>query len=118
LYFFLVILAVWNRLATYLWLSKPSKEGKFVTVNSREVFYRIKGHLKPVILIQTWVSGASFEWWEIQDQLAEFATVITYDRAGYGFSQATNDERSSEFIVQEMQAILDKGSCTRLRIQY
>lgn len=102
-----LILKLYNFLVHRAWFSNPSKEGKLVDVGGYKLFARVKGEGRPVIVIETALGTPSFEWWQIQDELAKYATVVTYDRAGYGWSDASPNKRSSENIARELRALLN-----------
>jgi pimeloyl-ACP methyl ester carboxylesterase len=46
------------------------------------------------------------DWSLVQPEIARFCRVITYDRAGYAWSDASPLERTSKNIVQELHAML------------
>ena len=46
------------------------------------------------------------DWSLVQPEIARFARVITYDRAGYAWSDASPLERTSKNIVQELHTML------------
>jgi pimeloyl-ACP methyl ester carboxylesterase len=44
----------------------------------------------------------------IQDELANTTRVLTYDRAGYGWSEPADEPRTSEVIAGELKELIDK----------
>jgi pimeloyl-ACP methyl ester carboxylesterase len=78
----------------------------------KKIFARIKGEGNPVVVIETWSGGPSFEWWQIQDELSKHCRVVTYDRAGYGWSEPGTIPRTSEQITAELKAMLEKANIT------
>lgn len=82
--------------------------GELTTVHNDTYFYRKTGTGPQTILIQPAWGSPSAEWWGIQDKLSEFATVITYDRLGYGFSSASKKPRTPAIVSLEMNEILLK----------
>ncbi|WP_410769530.1 alpha/beta fold hydrolase [Fontibacillus sp. BL9] len=62
----------------------------------------------PTILLEAGSGETSLSWRQIPDELAEFATVVSYDRAGYAWSEAANTERTGENIVRELHTALEK----------
>jgi pimeloyl-ACP methyl ester carboxylesterase len=112
--FAVVILSalIFNAIITPLWLATPSPEGKMIASPDKKLFARITGEGNPVVVIETWSGGPSFEWWRIQDELSKHCRVITYDRAGYGWSEQGNFPRSSDQIATELKQMLEKSNIT------
>jgi pimeloyl-ACP methyl ester carboxylesterase len=112
--FLLVILisSLFNAIITPLWLRMPSPEGKMITSVENKLFVRIKGEGNPIIVFETWSGGPSFEWWQIQDELAKHCRVVTYDRAGYGWSEQGEFPRTSEQIATELKTMLENANIT------
>jgi pimeloyl-ACP methyl ester carboxylesterase len=103
---------LFNAVITPLWLATPSPEGKMIASPDKKLFARIKGEGNPVVVIETWSGGPSFEWWRIQDELSKHCRVITYDRAGYGWSEQGIFPRSSDQIATELKLMLEKSNIT------
>ena len=58
----------------------------------------------PVILISG--AGDSFyTWWNLQIQLAQTSLVCSYDRSGYGWSEAGDRPRTSAALAEELHAL-------------
>jgi pimeloyl-ACP methyl ester carboxylesterase len=89
------------------WYSKPKPPGETLLVNDKRIYYTIKGQGSPTVVIEAGLGSASAEWWQIQDTLAQSARVLTYDRAGYGWSELRHDPRTSRQIAFELKALLD-----------
>lgn len=84
-------------------------EEKFVELDSgKKLFVRIGGNGNPAVVIETGWMSFSPEWINVQTELQKYATVITYDRAGYGESPAGEKPRSSLSIAKELKELLDK----------
>lgn len=57
----------------------------------------VSGSLMPALL-----------WAPVQQQLAQFARVVSYDRAGCGFSEPAGRDRSGERVVEELDTLLEE----------
>ena len=108
----LLVSLVFNAIITPLWLAMPSAQGKMVASPDKKLFARITGEGNPVVVIETWSGGPSFEWWQIQDELSKHCRVVTYDRAGYGWSEAGSLPRTSDQIATELKLMLEKSNIT------
>jgi len=55
------------------------------------------------------VSGAGNDcliWQLVQPKVAKFTSTLSYDRAGLGWSESTDNPRTAEFIAHELQQLL------------
>jgi pimeloyl-ACP methyl ester carboxylesterase len=115
LYFILVILLIlvgiylYNLLQLDALQKKAGMYGKFATVNSKKMFYRIKGQRGKSIVVLTGLGAPAAEWFHLQDAWSAFATVLTYDRAGYGWSEKDAEPRTSIQIARELDALLQQS---------
>lgn len=69
-------------------------------------YVRAQGKGSIPIVIDTAWGGFSAEWWGIQERLANVTRVVTYDRAGYGWSGRASFPRTTERIARELRAAL------------
>lgn len=102
----LVLFALLNRASADRWANVPKPPG--VLVDGRW-YARITGSGKYTVLIESRLGGMSPEWWDLQDKLAHHARVISYDRAGYGWSAVSESPRSSATVARELHALLDRA---------
>jgi pimeloyl-ACP methyl ester carboxylesterase len=88
--------------------------GRIVPVGDHRLHVLCKGSGKgsgaPTVVIEQGAGEPSRLWWPLQDQVAEFAAVCTYDRAGYGWSQPAGRGRTIEQRAEELHALLANGS--------
>ncbi len=69
---------------------------------------RLKGRgLGPTVVVEQGAGGVGPLWWAVQDTVAEFAPVLTYDRLGLGWSDDASPKRSVEQRVEELRELLD-----------
>lgn len=55
------------------------------------------------------LGGGTLDWSAVQPEVAKFARVCTYDRAGMGWSERSSAPRSARQIVTELHALLDNA---------
>lgn len=60
----------------------------------------------PVVLLESGQGSWSLAWRELQPQIAGFARVLAYDRAGLGWSSRGMPPRTPERMVAELHALL------------
>lgn len=84
--------------------------GKLVEVGENTLHINVMGEstMDPTIIIETGSGSFSNDWLYIQNELAKHTRVVTYDRAGYGWSYENQTERSAEQIVKELVLLLEK----------
>ncbi|MFZ2413461.1 MAG: alpha/beta hydrolase [Candidatus Cryosericum sp.] len=62
-------------------------DSKFVYVRGIWLHYKIYGQGKPLFLLLHGFGSSTFTWDRIAPALAQFGTVVAYDRPGFGLSQ-------------------------------
>ena len=60
----------------------------------------------PTAVLEAGISASSVSWQLVQPELARRQTVISYDRAGYGWSPAARTPRTLPNLVAELDALL------------
>jgi len=97
-----------NLIAMIRWYQRPRPPGTTVRVAGRRVYYTLKGEGKPTVIVEAGLGTASPEWWMVQDELARATSVLTYDRAGYGWSGPPFGPRTSDAVARELQHLLEE----------
>jgi pimeloyl-ACP methyl ester carboxylesterase len=97
-----------NLMLLMRWYAKPAAPGDVTQIRNRRIYYTLKGDQSPTIVIESGLACCSAEWWAIQDKLAETSIVLTYDRAGYGWSELAREPRTSRAIAIELKSLLDE----------
>jgi pimeloyl-ACP methyl ester carboxylesterase len=86
-----------------------SLESKLVNIGSARLNCKLFGHEKRnIVVIENALSSCSAEWWHIAEDISQRAIVLTYDRAGYGRSSASDFQRTPRNIAKELHALLEK----------
>jgi len=80
--------------------------GKLVAVRGYRLHLFCKGSAGPTVVIEQGAGELSRFWWPIQDEVSEFARVCTYDRAGFGWSDATRQGRTIEDRAEDLHLLL------------
>jgi pimeloyl-ACP methyl ester carboxylesterase len=84
--------------------------GKLVDVGGYKLHLMIKGQGKHTIVIEAGGGSWTLFWEHIQDELAKYAKVVIYDRAGMGWSDASPYSRTPGLIADELHtALLNAG---------
>ncbi len=96
-----------NRWRVAKWHGKATRYGQIVFIEGKRFFYRLKGAGPVTLVVENALGAPSAEWWQLQDQLASFAQVLTFDRPGYGWSDPSPHPRTSEQAARELHQLLD-----------
>jgi pimeloyl-ACP methyl ester carboxylesterase len=86
--------------------------GEMVDVGGYNLHFYALGEKKglPTVILESGSGTPSSvsDWRYIQPEIAKLTRVISYDRAGYGWSDEANNIRSSQQIVEDLHAMLTK----------
>ncbi|HKE88432.1 MAG TPA: alpha/beta hydrolase [Vicinamibacterales bacterium] len=80
--------------------------GQLVDVGGYRVHVNCSGEGGPVVLLEAGIAASSLSWAVVQPQIAAFARVCAYDRAGLAWSDAPSQPRTLDRIVDELAAVL------------
>ncbi len=83
--------------------------GTLIDVGGYKLHSYCLGTGKPTVILDSGL-GASLTWWTlVQKEVSQFARVCSYDRAGYGWSDASPKPRTSKVIVEELHSLLQNS---------
>jgi len=83
--------------------------GHLIEVNEQVTLHiNSQGEKKPIVVIEAGVGSWSLAWQEVQKEVSKFATVVTYDRAGLGWSSAGESVRTGEQVNSELYSLLQQ----------
>ncbi len=81
--------------------------GKLVDIGGYKLHIYETGHGSgPTIVLDMGMGGTLLYWSLVQKEISKFARVISYDRAGLGWSDPSPKERTSENIAEELHTLL------------
>ncbi|AIQ18183.1 alpha/beta hydrolase [Paenibacillus sp. FSL H7-0357] len=98
----------------YEWLASRNAEqkyqppGKLVDAGGYKLHINKLGQGSPTIILESGSGETSLSWRDIPEKLSEFATVVSYDRAGYAWSEKAPTARTGENIVRELHTALER----------
>ncbi len=102
--------------AVYQWISTKLDEkrypppGQLVDMDGYKLHIHCMGDGTPTVVLDAGLGCDSLEWALVQPEIAQFAKVCSYDRAGYGWSEESPYPRTSEQIVEELHALLSRSN--------
>jgi pimeloyl-ACP methyl ester carboxylesterase len=84
--------------------------GKFVDLGTHRLHLLEEGHGSPTIVLESGLMSTVLSWTETQRELSQSYRVVTYDRAGLGWSDAGPMPRSAERVVDELHSLLERAA--------
>ena len=83
--------------------------GRLVDVGGFRLHLHAMGEGRPTVVLDSALAGTSLSWSEIQPRVAAFSHVVSYDRAGFGWSEPSPSPRTVNHMVEELHGLLSKG---------
>jgi pimeloyl-ACP methyl ester carboxylesterase len=89
-------------------------DSRFMTLNGLRVHYKQFGQGQPVFILLHGFGASLFSWREVTQPLAQYGTVIAYDRAAFGLTErplpgswSGQNPYSPEAAVDQLAALMD-----------
>ncbi len=83
------------------------KEGVIVKTPNYELFVKDYGKGNPTVIIENGLACTTGLYDDLQQRLAKFTRVISYDHAGIGKSSPSSNPRTLPFYVEELRELLN-----------
>ena len=83
--------------------------GRLVDVGTHRLHLFESGRGTPTILLEAGLMSTCLSWGDIQRELAASFRVVTYDRAGLGWSDMGPMPRTADRIVEELHTLLERA---------
>lgn len=80
--------------------------GELIDIGGYKLHINSSGQGKPVVILDSSIGDGSYNWDVVQKDVAMFARVCSYDRAGLGWSESSPRPRTSQAIVDELHTLL------------
>src|SRR5579862_4743382 len=80
--------------------------GKLVDVAGKKMHINCMGEAGPTVILNSGLGDTYLSWHKVQPEIAKFARVCSYDRAGLGYSDASSEPRTSKVIAEQLHALL------------
>ena len=79
-------------------------------VGGRRLHMNLLGQGSPVVILEAGIAASSLSWALVAKQAAEFTTVVTYDRAGFGWSDPAQHRSTALDAARDMARLFDNLS--------
>jgi pimeloyl-ACP methyl ester carboxylesterase len=80
-----------------------------VDVGGRRLHVNVAGQGSPVVVLEAGIAASSLSWALVFKKVAEFTTVVSYDRAGFGWSDAAPHRSTALDFARDLALLLDKA---------
>lgn len=80
--------------------------GKIIEVNGHGLHYQVMGEGHPVVILESGQAATHLDWQLVQPEVARFTQVVSYDRAGYGWSDLSAKPRTAQQVVEDLRQLL------------
>jgi pimeloyl-ACP methyl ester carboxylesterase len=87
---------------------KIAPSGSFVDVNGRKLHFQMEGQGSPVVALEAGIAASSLSWCLVRPLVARFTTVLSYDRAGFGWSDPALHACTAADAAADLAALLDR----------
>jgi pimeloyl-ACP methyl ester carboxylesterase len=82
---------------------------QMVDVDGIQLRLDCRGSGSPTVVLEAGASVYSIAWARIQEDVAKFSRVCSYDRAGMGWSDSVRGELSPQQVAEMLHSLLEKG---------
>jgi len=104
--------AAWNALAIRHYRNVDPPPGKLYSVNGYRMHLYCTGEGSPTIVLESGLGEDFTVWAKIQPSLSGTTRTCSYDRAGFGWSDAQPGSRDSDHIADQLHALLMQAGIT------
>jgi pimeloyl-ACP methyl ester carboxylesterase len=89
-------------------LMKYRPEGQVVPIDKCNLHTIVKGQGSYTVILESGMGGCALDWCLVQPEVSKFATVVSYDRAGFGWSIRGREKSTSREYNNDLRALLHK----------
>ena len=97
--------------------SLADEDSRFIEVNGINVHYKIYGQGEPVFILLHGFGASLFSWHKVTNPLAQYGTVIAYDRPAFGLTERPLEWEGENPYSQDSQVELVLGLMDALNVE-
>jgi len=86
--------------------AEPRPPGRLVDLGGRRLHANVSGDGEPAVVVENGAGAFSVDWALVQPEVAKFTRVVTYDRAGYAWSDRGPFQDAIEPTVDDLHLLL------------
>lgn len=103
---------VFQSYSSYVDSTSFDKRGEMIDIGGYSLYVEDTGTGKVTVIFDAGMGDDSSVWNKVVEEVSQFSRVITYDRAGLGWSEKSPHERDSKTIVAELHSVLGEKGIT------
>jgi pimeloyl-ACP methyl ester carboxylesterase len=84
--------------------------GRLIDIGETQLHLVEAGSGTPAVVLEAGIAASSLSWTLVLPEVAKFARVASYDRAGLGWSEPVHEPRSLERSTRELHGLLHAAS--------
>lgn len=97
---------LYQTVATFIDQRRHPPPGKLVDIDGSRMHIQTVGTKSPTVILEAGLGAMSSGWAWIQPEIEKFARVVSYDRAGLGWSDTGAARPSPQRVVQRLRKLL------------
>lgn len=101
--------AAYQQVGSRIDAHRSPEPGRLVDVGGHRLKINCTGSGDPTVILESGIGDVLPEWKQVQIRISSFARVCSYDRAGYGESDAGPMPRTSLQIARELHVLLQNA---------
>jgi pimeloyl-ACP methyl ester carboxylesterase len=86
---------------------KIAPSGRFVEVGGTKLHFQVEGQGSPAVVLEAGIAASSVSWCLVRPLVAKFTTVVSYDRAGFGWSDAPRHACTARDAAADLAGLLE-----------
>ncbi len=98
--------SAFNAIALHRFWAVNPPPGAFYSVNDHRMHINCTGSGSPTIVLEAGLGNDALVWGGVQPELSRTTRVCSYDRAGFGWSDALPPPRDADHIAAELHELL------------
>jgi len=98
--------STFNAIAIWSFCPRDPTPGSMYMVNGHKMHINCTGSGSPTLVLESGLGSSWQIWCKVQPGLSKTTRVCSYDRAGYGYSDAQPAQRDADHIAVELHSLL------------
>jgi len=111
--FIVIVGFIYEQISRSISNDKFSAQGHFASIGDHKLHYIKKGTKAPTVVFDSGLGEGVFSWAKVQNKVSDYASTISYDRAGILWSERGSAPKSSKQISSDLHELLIKSKAQK-----